>query len=179
MNKTIYILSLFFIIQFTQAQKTAFSKMIDTTLQKTVPFISVPELKAKYNDFVILDARETEEYNTSHLKNAQLVGYNKFKLKKTLKTLPKNKPIVVYCSIGYRSEKIAEKLQKKGYQVYNLYGGIFDWKNKNNTVIDSTNNPTENVHTYNKEWSKWLKKGKKVYKKDKKSNIRSSAVENK
>jgi len=165
------------VFQFAQAQETAFKKMIDTTLQKTVPFISVSELKTKYNDYVILDAREEDEYQTSHLKKAQYVGYRNFKLKKAIKTLSKNKPIVVYCSIGYRSEKIAEKLQKKGYKVYNLYGGIFDWKNKNNTVVDATNNPTEKVHTYNEEWSKWLKNGTKIYKKDKKPNAHSSTSE--
>ncbi len=149
--------------QLSQAQKTAFEKMIDTTLQKTVNFISVKKLKAHYEDYLILDARELKEYQTSHLKNAQFVGYKKFKLKKILKNLQKDKPIVVYCSIGYRSEKIAEKLQRKGYKVFNLYGGIFDWKNKNYTVIDSLNKLTQNVHTYNKKWSKWLLNGNKIY----------------
>ncbi len=176
MKKLIYIISLFFALQAVDAQNTAFTKMIDATLQKTVPLISVSELKLKYNDFVILDSREEEEYKTSHLKDAKFVGYTKFKLQKTIKNLSKKKPIVVYCSIGYRSEKIAEKLQKKGYKVYNLYGGIFDWKNKSNTVIDVHKTPTENVHTYNKKWSKWLLKGNKVY--AKKPETRSKIIEN-
>jgi len=171
MKKITYIIALIISLQ-GFAQETPFTKMIDTTLRQTIPYIKVDELKAKYTDYVILDARELAEYQTSHLKGAQFVGYTKFKIKKILQKLPKNKPVVVYCSIGYRSEKIAEKLQKKGIQVYNLYGGIFDWKNKNNTVIDTTENPTENVHTYNEEWSKWLKNGIKIYKKEaKKSKI--------
>ena len=39
--------------------------------------------------------------------------------------------IIVYCSIGVRSEDIGEKLKELGYtKILNLYGGIFDWKNK-------------------------------------------------
>ena len=76
----------------------------------------------------------------------------------------KNATIIVYCSVGIRSEDIAEKLQKAGYKnVFNLFGGIFEWKNKQNVVVDTNNNPTEKVHTFSKEWSKWLKKGIKVY----------------
>ena len=114
---------------------------------------------------ILLDARELKEYKVSHIKNAIHVGYDKFNLKETTSKLTnKNATIVVYCSIGIRSEDIAEKLQKAGYKnVFNLFGGIFEWKNKQNTVVDSLNNPTEKVHTFSKEWSTWLKKGIRVY----------------
>ena len=163
----IFVVVLCMSMSFAQEQNQAFRVMVDTTIQKTVPLISVAELKAKYNDFVILDSREKKEFQTSHLKNATCVGYNNFKLKKTIQQLDKSKPIVVYCSIGYRSEKIAEKLQQKGFKVYNLYGGIFDWKNKDNTVLNQQEQPTEKVHTYNEDWSQWLVKGEKIYPKTK------------
>jgi len=71
---------------------------------------------------------------------------------------------VVYCSVGVRSEIIAHRIIEKGYtNVYNLYGGIFEWKNNGFQVMDTLGNTTEKVHTYNKEWSKWLTKGEKVY----------------
>ena len=70
----------------------------------------------------------------------------------------------MYCSLGIRSETVAHKLMQEGYtNVYNLYGGIFEWKNANFKVVDTLGNPTEKVHTFNKSWSKWLQKGKKVY----------------
>ena len=51
-----------------------------------------------------------------------------------------------------------------GYKnVYNLYGGIFEWKNQDLPVFDSNNKETENVHAFSKEWSQYLTKGKKVY----------------
>ena len=127
--------------------------------------IRKPFDSAQGDNTILLDARELKEYKVSHIKNAIHVGYDKFDLKQTTSKLPnKNATIVVYCSIGIRSEDIAEKLQKAGYKnVFNLFGGIFEWKNKQNTVMDSLNNPTEKVHTFSKEWSTWLKKGVKVY----------------
>lgn len=148
---------------FGLAQHTI-GKELDRLNNKTVRYISVQELQAK-TAVVILDAREPEEYNTSHIKNAVNVGFNKFN--KSIidqKLQDKNATIVVYCSIGVRSEKIGEKLLKLGYtNVYNLYGGIFEYKNSNGKVVNNQNQVTDSVHTYNKKWSTYLTKGIKVY----------------
>jgi len=51
-----------------------------------------------------------------------------------------------------------------GYKnVYNLYGGIFEYKNNGGKVVDNQNKETDKIHTYNKEWSVYLKKGIKIY----------------
>ena len=90
----------------------------------------------------------------------------------------KNAKIVVYCSLGIRSEDVAEQIMKAGYtNVYNLYGGIFEWKNKDQKVVNEKGKATENVHAFNKEWGKWLKKGKKIYgEKQGKRGIRENLV---
>ncbi|APZ48102.1 rhodanese [Polaribacter reichenbachii] len=139
-------------------------KLLNKFNKNNVPYISVDSL-AKTNA-ILLDAREEKEYKTSHLKEAICVGFDNFNVDKTINKLPedKNTKIVVYCSLGIRSEIVAHQLIKAGYtNVYNLYGGIFEWKNANFKVIDTLGKPTEKVHTFNKDWSKWLKKGKKVY----------------
>lgn len=158
-----------FLILFLVVSSSTFSqKKLDILLNKfnknNVPYISVDTLAS--TKAILLDAREEKEFKVSHLENAILVGYDHFKLNETIEKLPKDKnaKIVVYCSLGIRSEIVADKLIKEGYtNVYNLYGGIFEWKNNNFQVIDTLGNKTEKVHTYNKDWSKWLKKGKKVY----------------
>jgi rhodanese-related sulfurtransferase len=64
--------------------------------------------------------------------------------------LPREAPVIVYCSVGYRSEKIGEKLQKLGFQnVHNLYGGIFQWKNDGFEVLNAqkVNQPTACIPT--------------------------------
>ncbi len=158
---TLILFTTFFSIGFSQ-------KTIPEVLKKfnklSVPYITVSELNSKKN-IIILDSREEKEFQVSHLKNAIFVGYDKFDTKKTKSILKnQNDTIVVYCSIGIRSENIGVKLKKIGYKnVYNLYGGIFEWKNKGNEVVDNNQKKTEKVHAYSKEWSKYLLKGKKIY----------------
>jgi rhodanese-related sulfurtransferase len=162
MKKIITLIAFLFAI-FSQAQSTI-AKELERLNSKTVPYMSVQELQAR-PEIVVLDAREPKEFNTSHIKNAVYVGFNKFdKTKVTKKVTDKNTPIVVYCSIGVRSEKIGEKLLKLGYKnVYNLYGGIFEYKNANGTVVNNQKKMTDSVHTYNKKWSEYLHRGIKVY----------------
>jgi len=159
----LYITLLITSLGFSQDTLSELLKMHNTM---SVPYISVQELAMPSNeDTIILDAREPKEYETSHLKNARCVGYDNFQLDAIIKKVPnKTSKIVVYCSLGIRSETIAEKLKKVGYtNVYNLYGGIFEWKNKNFKVYNHEEKETENVHTFSEEWSKWLTKGVKVY----------------
>jgi rhodanese-related sulfurtransferase len=140
--------------------------LLKTWNKRNVPYISVETLAMPKSTAILLDARELEEFNVSHLQNALRVGYNTFDLKNTISKLPndKNTKIVVYCSLGIRSETIAHQLIQSGYtNVFNLYGGIFEWKNNDFQVVDTLGKPTEKVHAFNKSWGKWLKKGKKIY----------------
>ncbi|MFT4781261.1 MAG: rhodanese-related sulfurtransferase [Psychroserpens sp.] len=137
-----------------------------------VPYISVQELAMPKTEAIILDARERSEYDISHLKNAIFIGYNHFSLEQTTQKLQdKNQTIVVYCSLGIRSETIANQLKKAGYtNIKNLYGGIFEWRNKGFKVYNSEDKKTDSIHAFSKAWSKWLTKGTKVYPETKKSN---------
>lgn len=148
---------------FCLAQNTI-PKVLEKLNKKSVPYINVAALQSKEN-YVLLDARETKEFNVSHIENAINVGFDKFYSKKVATIIKdKNATIVVYCSIGVRSEKIGEKLLKLGYKnVFNLYGGIFEWKNNGGKVVTNLNIETDKVHTFNKEWSIYLKKGTKIY----------------
>ncbi len=142
------------------AQNMTFEEKLKTMYNGTVELVN-PE--AIPEGAILLDTREKEEYDVSHIPNAVFSGYKDFN-SDVLKGLSKTDPIVVYCSVGYRSERIGEKLQKMGYsKVYNLYGGIFEWKNSGSEVVDADGNKTEKVHTYNKKWSQWLTRGEKVY----------------
>lgn len=146
------------------AQETVL-ELLSQHNKKNIPYIGVQELAMPKTKAIILDAREESEFKTSHLKNAFWVGFNHFSMDSVLKNIPdKASKIVVYCSIGIRSEKIAYKLKKAGYSnVFNLYGGIFEWKNYDFPVYNSEEKETQNIHVYAEAWSKWLKKGNKVY----------------
>jgi rhodanese-related sulfurtransferase len=132
-----------------------FDETIKSYLDFSVPIISVDSLYKNYNNYILLDARAKSEYEVSHLPGAHYIGYKKPQLS-VVKNLDTSKNIVLYCSIGYRSEVIAKKLQKKGYNVINLYGSIFEWVNKGYPLQDENGLDTKTVHGYDKSWSKWV-----------------------
>ena len=147
-------------------QDLTLDQEVELLYRKTVPVISkagLDSLMAADSTLVLLDCREAEEYAVSHLPGSDLAPYGAFEAD-DLKQITKDRPVVVYCSIGYRSERIGEKLQDAGFSnVFNLYGGIFDWKNNGGVVVTSDRDTTQKVHTYNKQWSKYLQVGEKVY----------------
>jgi rhodanese-related sulfurtransferase len=155
-----------FILPSAFAQKSL-DALLNQYNTRSIPYISVEELRMhQFNsDVIILDTRESEEFEISHIAGAQPIGFNQFSIDKiSAEIVDKETPIVVYCSLGIRSEEIGEKLIKAGYtNVKNLYGGIFEWKNKAYPVLNSQNKETDSVHTFSKTWSKWLLKGVKVY----------------
>jgi len=149
---------------FSNSQETI-SDVLKKLNTQSVPYISVQELAMPKTRALILDAREKNEFEVSHIKGAIHIGFEKFDLQKTLRKIKnKSQPIVVYCTLGVRSEDIAEKLKEAGYtDVKNLYGGIVEWKNNDFRVYDTNEEQTENVHVCNVYWSQWLLKGVKIY----------------
>lgn len=149
-----------------RCQSENFDQKLNTLYNHTVPLVQPDELIKEIHQgkpMVLLDTRSPGEFEVSHLKNARMVDFDHFDLQ-SIADIPHDAEVVVYCSVGYRSEKIGEKLQRLGYRhVRNLYGGIFAWKNGDFPVVNMHNENTDSVHTYNEAWSKWLDKGIKVY----------------
>lgn len=149
----------------------AFSATLGTLLEHSVAELSAEGLvfwqgSAAHQAPVLLDARALEEYRVSHLAGARWVGYEDFDLQR-VSDLDTGRQIVVYCSVGYRSEKVAERLRDAGFQnIYNLYGGIFEWSNRRQPVVDMQGRSTDRVHAYNKTWGVFLRRGTKVFGKE-------------
>ena len=144
-----------------QVTDSAYKATLERLLSDRVPTIGVSEA-VKQENTIFLDARKKEEYEISHIPGAIWVGFNKFDLENIPEGL-KGKDLVVYCSVGYRSQKITRKLRRAGYaRAKNLYGGIFEWINQGHPVVDRQGT-TQNIHGYSKKWAIWLRKGNVVY----------------
>ncbi|SRR6056297_829337 len=138
------------------------NKSYDRTLsalldRKEVPVIGVEELfTSNWEQKVLLDTRSREEYEISHIPGAIWVGYESFD-PSAVGDLDRNKKVVVYCSVGYRSEKIGKQLQDLGFKkVINLYGSIFEWANRSYPLIDMKGDTVNQVHAYNRMWGQWI-----------------------
>ncbi|GAM09710.1 hypothetical protein OR1_01990 [Geobacter sp. OR-1] len=74
----------------------------------------------------LLDVRTHEEYRQARLKGSILIPINE--IERRLNEVPKNRPILVYCAVGSRSNLVAGFLAGKGYaEVYNMQDGIMGW----------------------------------------------------
>lgn len=160
-----YLLTICFLTSSLSAQikNPDFKIMLDSLYEHSVPLIFIEDfIKLDKHNLYVLDTREEEEFNVSHLKNARHVGYFWFDMRK-IYDIPSNATIVVYCSVGIRSEKIGEKLIDAGYKkVYNLYGSIFEWVNQGHPVYKRNGVQTSEIHTYDSSWSPWVERGTKV-----------------
>jgi sterol desaturase/sphingolipid hydroxylase (fatty acid hydroxylase superfamily)/rhodanese-related sulfurtransferase len=103
----------------------------------------------------LLDVREPEEYAVSHLPMALRIDPDAH-----AGDLPpdigKDATIVVYCSVGYRSAALAQRLQTAGFtNVRNLDGSIFKWANEGRPVLRN-GREVRQVHPYDSKWGRLL-----------------------
>lgn len=114
---------------------------------------------------LILDTRSEAEYAVSHLVEARRFdGTADLAIAPVLKDVPKDTQIIVYCSVGYRSAKVAQQLMKAGFQdVSNVEGGLFQWANEERAAkipcpgaLVHDGQPTQLVHPYNAVWGMLL-----------------------
>ncbi len=107
---------------------------------------------------LLLDAREPNEYAVSHLAGARHLPPDTpaDSLRSLLSGVPAGRPVVVYCSVGYRSAKVTQRLRDAGFSdVQNLSGSIFRWANEGRPVVrgDST---VREVHPFDATWGRLL-----------------------
>lgn len=155
---------LLFIELAAQERSVVFEHTLRSLLDEDFPALEAPELKAllEEEDIVLLDARALSEYKVSHLKGAIWIGYTDFKASR-VEGIERDNKVVVYCSVGYRSEELSRRLQNLGFnQVLNLYGGIFDWHNKGYPIY-ANGERISRIHGYDSLWSKFLQKGEIVF----------------
>ena len=104
-----------------------------TKIQKTVSDIGYKKIAPQEaqnmmnGDIIILDVRTQDEFDNGHIKNAILLP--DYDIKEKAKTvLPnKEKPILVYCETGVRSESVSKILLGMGYTAVFDFGGIKEW----------------------------------------------------
>ena len=78
--------------------------------------------KIDLSNSTLLDVREPSEAVVRPVNGAVQVPF--FELSKKVDSIPKDKPVYVFCSTGDRSEQVAEILADRDYDVYNVEGGL-------------------------------------------------------
>jgi len=105
---------------------------------------------------LLIDVRSQEEFAVSHLPGA-IRAETVSAVKAAVAEHGKNAPVVLYCSVGYRSSRLADACMKAGiHGVHNLDGSIFKWANEERT-LDGQYGKLGKVHPYDEEWQVLLK----------------------
>ncbi|APY10109.1 hypothetical protein BWZ22_02170 [Seonamhaeicola sp. S2-3] len=79
----------------------------------------------------LIDVRTPKEYQAGFIKTAQNIDYKSSNFSTNIEALNKQKPVYIYCRSGKRSEKSIKIFQEAGFEkIYNLEGGILNWKQK-------------------------------------------------
>lgn len=89
--------------------------------------------KEANDDFLLIDCREQDEWNTAHIEFAEFIplsdfenGWNRF-IESNGEL--KNKQIIVQCRSGKRSMNVCQFLSENGYKdLTNLSDGILGWQ---------------------------------------------------
>ncbi len=110
---------------------------------------------------VVLDARQAAEHRVSHLAGARRVDPDRPDVGRL--AIPAGAPVVVYCSVGWRSASVADVLARAGHaHVFNLEGGIFAWANEGRAVVRDGRS-VRAVHPYDATWGRLLRRDLHAY----------------
>lgn len=121
--------------------------------------ISPTELEAMHPRPVLLDVRTEKEFAVSHLPSAIRAKEDSINQLKQM-GIGSDAPIVVYCSVGYRSSVLAQQLQAAGFRnVRNLKGSIFAWAHAG-LPLENAEGSTSGVHPYNLLWGRLLERSR-------------------
>ena len=113
------------------------------------------EMRTGETSILFLDARAPEEFAVSHLRGALRIDPDAETFPE-LAQVARDRPVVVYCSVGYRSARVARLLGRLGWtNVRNLEGSIFEWANEGHPLVQGER-PVELVHPFNRRWGRLL-----------------------
>ena len=134
----------------------------------TVPQLSAHDLKRRLDDPdrpppLLLDVRRAEEFAVSTLPGAVRVDPD---ADPASLGLDRNRELVVFCSVGYRSSRLAARLQEAGFtDVRNLEGSIFEWAELGYPLRQGED-PAFKVHPYSRAWAWLVRQDLRAYRPD-------------
>ena len=136
---------------------------IKTITRRAYPMVpqlridTLAEWMQKPASLLLVDVRSREEFAISHLQGA----VNLPSAEQIAEAVREQKPskAILYCSVGFRSSRLAHALAQQGLpEVMNLEGSIFQWANEGRVVYRGEV-MVQQVHPYGKRWAGLLKPG--------------------
>jgi molybdopterin/thiamine biosynthesis adenylyltransferase/rhodanese-related sulfurtransferase len=109
-------------------RERSYQDLVEDT-RSLVREIDAAELSEHFEDVVLVDIREAEEYTQGAIPGALFIPRGTLESDITARVPQRGTDIVLYCSVGTRSILAAQSLQLLGYEnVSSLAGGFDEWK---------------------------------------------------
>ena len=109
------------------------NKMITTKLNKPFEDLYSNEFQQKITEAsnaIVLDVRTPDEFRNGKIPHSINMDIMSSSFIDQIDSLDKSKTYFVYCRSGARSAQACGFMAGKGFRVYNLAGGILNWKGK-------------------------------------------------
>ncbi|MCC6360999.1 MAG: MBL fold metallo-hydrolase [Phycisphaerales bacterium] len=90
------------------------------------PEIDVAAARRRGDEFAVLDVRRGAEYAEGHIAGSLNIAHTR--LAAQLDRVPRDRPLLVQCRSGGRSARACALLERRGYRVANLAGGMLAWE---------------------------------------------------
>jgi rhodanese-related sulfurtransferase len=91
----------------------------------SIPVLNVKELRDRFEQFQVIDARERFEYKYAHIPGAILLP--SLAAWEGSESLDHSRPFAVVCGDQVRSATVASMLRRAGADAYLVSGGMVDW----------------------------------------------------
>ena len=103
----------------------------DIKLMKYIPIDTEESLKRIQEGAIVIDVRYPNEHNKIRIENSYNIPFKEITVEKINSINPDNKDIIIHCTAGITSKKVADNLVAQGYQgtIYEMDKGLIDWVN--------------------------------------------------
>ncbi|GGX20806.1 rhodanese-like domain-containing protein [Aquimarina muelleri] len=126
-NKIIIIIVVLSILSCNQAKTKSVIEVI--TVEEMDSLLQMEKVQ-------LIDVRTPQEYAEGYIEGASNIDFRNENFEELILKVDKTKPVAVYCAKGGRSSKCSEFMKKAGFtKIYDLDGGITEWKFKGKNVI--------------------------------------------
>ena len=136
------VFGLFFLIMIPLSGCTSIKENDSNTEKQILKDITVEDAynliqnNAENQNFIILDIRTKEEYESGNIKNSTMIDFYSDTFENKLDKLDKNKIYLIYCRTGRRTGLTMDLMEELGFlEVYNMIGGINQWITDGNHIV--------------------------------------------
>ena len=100
-------------------------------MMKYIPINTEESFKRIQEGTIVIDVRYSSEHNKIRIENSYNIPFNEITIEKINSINPDNRDIIIHCTAGITSKKVADNLIAQGYQgtIYEMDKGLIDWVN--------------------------------------------------